>query len=360
MLENIFNNIFYKKEYKVIKDTIYFEPEFNKNLENYLQHISTCKKIVFMNNKNFFDTNMTIGKIIDCVGRIYSGNIQYSQFNKNVDILPNSLEEIYFGYSFDKPVDNLPENLIRIFFDNNFNQPVNKLPIKLKEIHFGISFNQSVDYLPNFLEKIYFEGSFNHCIDNLPDTLNLISLFSIFNKKINKLPKNLEYFQLNYRNNYNYDYDIPLCENLKYLEICPDFNSKFTINNKLENLICYFNFVDKINLPESLKSLTLYHENQYLIDNLPNSIEEIIFGWWWKKLELDNLPNSIKIIDLEKIDQNVMLNLNNLPNSVEIIKLPTYYNNEILKIPSNLKIIHCNKKYKFVKKLKKQKIKYYG
>jgi hypothetical protein len=37
--------------------------------------------------------------------------------------------------------------------------------------------------------------------------------------------------------------------------------------------------------------------------------------------------------------------------------VPQYYNHEIFKLPSNLKIIYCDKKYKFVKKLKKQKIK---
>lgn len=351
MLEYIVD-IFYKKEYKIIKETIYFLPNFNDNIDNYIKQICKCKKIVFMNNKNFFDINTSIDKI-----KFYTRDCKkvHSQFNNCVDNLPISLEEIYFGYSFNKPVDNLPKNLIRIFFDNDFNQLVDKLPDKLKEIHFGWHFNQCIDNLPNNLEKIYFEGFFHSSIDNIPDNVVSLSFFCYRTQKINKLPKNLQYLHFSYGSKFNND--IPQCDNLKCLELGQHYKSKFTINNKLETLICYFDFKDKINLPESLKSLALFHTNQYLIDNLPNSIEELTFGWWWDDFNLDNLPNSIKKIDLERIDKKVSLNLNNLPNSLEIIKLPRNFNDEILKIPSNLKIVYCQKEYKFVKKLKKNKIK---
>lgn len=360
IISNIVNNLFSNRPYKIKDETIYFMQEFNENINNYYDIISKYKKIVFRNNYyDFFDTNESMDKIIKYMGCNLLTHKLDSQFNKYVDNLPNNLEEIYFGYNFDKPVDNLPENLIRIYFGNNFNNFVDKLPNKLKELHFGYHFNKLINNLPKSLVKIYFEGYFNQSIDNLPDNIIVISMLSGFNQPINKLPENLECIQFPYLSNFNYE--IPLCNKLKHLEIGQHSNIKLKIkiNNKLECLICYFKFEDEIFLPTTIKSLTLYYNNQYIIDNLPNSIEELTLGWWWNNLKLDNLPNLVKKIDLERISKNVMLNLNNLPNSVEILKLPNQYNDEILKIPLNLKIIHCNKKYKYIKNFKKIKVLFY-
>ena len=60
-----------------------------------------------------------------------------------------------------------------------------------------------------------------------------------------------------------------------------------------------------------------------LIENLPNTIEELNFGKYFN-LPLDNLPNSIKSIKFNKYSE-YDITLNNLPKSLEILELPFEY-----------------------------------
>ena len=85
------------------------------------------------------------------------------------------------------------------------------------------------------------------------------------------------------------------------------------------------------------KILTLDCNCLNLIENLPNSIEELNFGFNFD-LEINNLPNSIKII---RFDKNSIYNkeLNNLPKQLEILELPQYYDKKLTNINHNCKII---------------------
>jgi len=71
-------------------------------------------------------------------------------------------------------------------------------------------------------------------------------------------------------------------------------------------------------------------------------------------LNLDNLPNSIKILYIEYYKKE----LNNLPNSIEYLELKDYIL-KIKKIPKNLKIIKCDKKYKYIDDFKDYKLIYH-
>ena len=90
--------------------------------------------------------------------------------------------------------------------------------------------------------------------------------------------------------------------------------------------------------------------NQYITDNLPNDIEELVLGSNFN-LELNNFSTSIvKIIFHEYCDYNKELNC--LPNSVELIQLPKKYNLLIVNKPKKLKKIICSNNYIYLKNLK--------
>ena len=83
-----------------------------------------------------------------------------------------------------------------------------------------------------------------------------------------------------------------------------------------------------------------------MIENLPNSVEEIIFDRFFN-LELQNLPNSIKKISFNNYSEYDK-ELNCLPEFVEYLELGIKYDKKIKKIPLNLKTIKCNEQYKYI------------
>ena len=92
--------------------------------------------------------------------------------------------------------------------------------------------------------------------------------------------------------------------------------------------------------------MSLGCSNPYIINNLPNSIEELKFNIFFD-LELDNLPNSIKKI-LFHFESDYNKELNNLPKSLEYLELNENFDKNIFNIPSNLLTIKCSEKYKYI------------
>ena len=90
-----------------------------------------------------------------------------------------------------------------------------------------------------------------------------------------------------------------------------------------------------------------------MIDNLPQNLQNLIFGYNFN-CTVDNLPSNILIINFINNVNGISCvfnkELNCLPNSVCEIKLPANYNQEIKQIPSGLKKIVCSSKYKFIDK----------
>ena len=72
-----------------------------------------------------------------------------------------------------------------------------------------------------------------------------------------------------------------------------------------------YKFNQLLEIPSNIIKLSLDCSNEYIINNLPNSIEELNFGYHFN-LELDNLPNSIKKIKFD-IKSQYNKKLNNLP-----------------------------------------------
>jgi hypothetical protein len=71
-----------------------------------------------------------------------------------------------------------------------------------------------------------------------------------------------------------------------------------------------------------------------LIDNLPNSIEELNLGIYFN-LPLDNLPSSIKSIKFDK-QSKYNKQLLNLPSLLEILELPDNYTISVMNVDSTM------------------------
>ena len=205
------------------------------------------------------------------------------------------------GYSrFNKSVDNLPSNITHIFFSGYFDKPVDNLPSDLTHLFFGHEFSQPVDNLPIHLTYLIFNFSFNYPVDNLPLTLKVLTFGYKFSQPVDNLPPFLTY------------------------------------------LIFGDNFNMSINwLPHSIKVLVLGMYFTHPLDNLPNGIQSI-------KFIQPNEFQQLRFDDTEKYIENS----NCLPNSVEEIQLPFLYDKCIEKIPSKLKKIICDEKYKFIDLMK--------
>jgi hypothetical protein len=106
-----------------------------------------------------------------------------------------------------------------------------------------------------------------------------------------------------------------------------------------------YKFNEKLDISPNIKSIILDCNNQYIINNLPDSIEELELGYNFN-LELNNLPSSIKKIIFN--NKNYNKPLNNLPKGIELLKLPYNYNIPIINIPQELKKIFCSKNYEFI------------
>ena len=129
---------------------------------------------------------------------------------------------------------------------------------------------------------------------------------------------------------------------LQHLTFGKEFNQPLSNSlNKLTSLqylALGYNFNQPLELPSNIKHLVLYCDNQNLINNIPNSIEELEFNGVFT-LPLENLPNSIKKISFGNLSQ-YNCSLNNLPRSLEQLTLSTNYKIKLKNIPQNCKIIY--------------------
>lgn len=167
------------------------------------------------------------------------------------------------------------------------------------------------------------------------------------------LPNNLTHLYLNSK----FNSEIELIPSLTHLYFGSMFNKEINLLkiNCLTHLSLGFSFNKNLILPNTLLYLELGCNNQYIIDNIPNSVKTLKLINHFN-LELNNLPNSIEsiifITDLEHYcyNYNYKYNkeLNNLPNSVKYLYLPCDYKLLIKRFPKNLIKIYCNRNYKYL------------
>lgn len=163
--------------------TIKFQANFDEDFDNVmLKIIGGCKRLYFLDSQGFG----------------INSKPSNSKFNRSVNLLPETLTHIKFGYSFNQPVDNLPYNLLWLEFGFSFNQSIDMLPNTIIYLVFGDKFNKSVDNLPNCLEYLSFGYEFNHSLDSLPESILYVNIGnslnitgSEFNQTIYNLPKKI-------------------------------------------------------------------------------------------------------------------------------------------------------------------------
>lgn len=237
-------------------------------------------------------------------------NIKFSKLifaNYHKDSFYFHLEKIN---NFEK-VEFTPKYIIQIslfnhpvIFSNNLTQQNQSTqPIQLTHISFGRDFNQQ--FVPtNNLKFIVFGSNFNQPII-FPNDSQLTHLFfgTWFNQPI-ILPDNLTHLNFEYLSNFNRPIILP--QSLTHLSL--GLNLRFI---ELSNI----------------KYLSIGSNNEYIMNNLPNTLEELI------------------------LKPAFRLPLNDLPNSIKIIELPMYYDKPLYNIPLNLKIIRVYSKYKFINNL---------
>lgn len=254
--------------------------------------------------------------------------IEYLNFGYNFNqiiFLPDSIKKLVFGTSFDKSIE-LPRFLQTLSFGNNFNQIIS-FPDSIKYLIFGNNFNQIVTF-PNELIQLIFGNNFNQ---------NII------------LPYSLEY--LHFGNDFNQIIILP--DSLKHLIFGNKFNQNISYPPSLVNLQFgteFNNFAELINI----KELTINNWNTRLMNNLPNSLELLIFSSGFNRnkicehIEFYNLPTSVKKIEFLNTRFSYGFNLIQMPDSIETIMLPNDFVGRIIPLPKNLKKIICNKRYKYL------------
>ena len=313
---NMFKRVINECHYITNDDTIIIYP-YNKKETDY--NISIYhKKLMFSDREielGIFDTYSynNIQKLI----------IHNSKFNQPIlNLLHNliNLTEITLGHHFSQPLSNSLDNLTNLTmitfgyeFNMSLSNSLDKLT-KLTQITFGYKFNKSLDNSLNKLinlKYLIFSDYFDQALTNsLNKLINLTHL------------------------TFGYSFNHPLSNSLYYL-------------TKLEHLTLGHKFDQELNLSPSIKILTLNCNNQNLVDNLPNSVEQLNLDHDFRFPLLDNLPSSIKkMLLLSSSSYNEPLN--NLPRSLEELELPRIYKLKIKNIPPRLKKIICSKSYEFI------------
>jgi hypothetical protein len=201
----------------------------------------------------------------------------------------------------------------------------------LTNLTFGSHFDKKVE-LPLTLTHLTFGRCFNQKV-KLPHNLKHLTFGDIFNQKI-LLNENQTYL--------TFGYDL----NLTNLTFGYHFNQVVELPCSLTHLTFGICFNQPVELPHKLKYLKLSMSNLYLIENLPSTIEELVFGYHFHS-ELNNLPNSVSVIRFYK-SSCYNHELNNLVDSIEILELPEKYQKKINYIPKGLKKIKLSRDYKYI------------
>ena len=267
--------------YWIVDDAIIFKSHFDKYLNNYTDIMLNYKVLIF---SNYTNTNITL-KHNNKFTNINQTSFVKSSFNKPLgNSLLNlvDLKKLTFGFHFNHPLGNSLSYMVNLYvltFSSDFNQllgdSLSEL-YNLQKIIFGWDFNQPLD-------------------DSLSNLVNLREL--TFGRKFNQ----------------------------------PVNNSLSGLTNLRELTLGHY-FNQSIDIPGWIKKLYLNCNYQQIIDYLPLSIEELVFGPEFN-LELNDLPNSIKKIKI--LNSSYDKKLNNLPTGIKYLEISKYYKK---KLTLNIKI----------------------
>ncbi len=258
-------------------------------------------------------------------------------FNQPIVKLPPYIKWISFSQDFNHPLDYIESDTLSIIkLGSGFNQPINKLPPNVK--HLNVSSNISLDFLPHTLLSLAVEFRFNLPIDNLPIGLKYLEISGDFNQPLDNLP-----------------------DGLIYLMFSSSFSDKFSFPlNNLPNTLREFEFYCKKYphtldcLPNSIECFDFrYSDFDIKINKYPDNLVKIYYGSNYNK-PIDNLPDSVREIIFQK-HSRFNKKIKKLPNSLVKLVLGEKFYYPLCKLPNSVNtIIIYNKHYKFVKNLIKK------
>ena len=258
---------------------------------------------------------------------IYENKIIFKpNFNNKPDIyqgIISKYNELIFSNYDDYNITIKTNNRYYREYDKNyklskFNQQV-IIPQNVTHLTFGEEFNQQVT-IPQNVIHLTFGHWFNQQVI-IPQNVTHLTFYCDFNQQVT-IPQNVTHLIFGWK-----------------------FNQQVIIPKNVTHLTFGYEFNQPVNL-SNIKYIKLNCNNINIIENLPNSVEEIEFGSNFN-LELNNLPNSIKKISFNYFS-NYNKELNCLPEFIEYLELGKYYNKKISKFPLNLKTIKCYEKYKYI------------
>lgn len=275
----------FKIESNIIKFDKNFKGFFTRKIIKQLEkHIANGKKEILIINPIGESYNYKIEDL--CLKGIE--NLQLTNYYKKISAFPPNLKELNTGDCFDQPIGTgeliLPDSIENLVFGFSFNNKIEKYPANLKNLEFGKKFNQELINLPNELTNLYVGTDFDQSLDSLPNSLKLLSFMgpggAVYDKQLDNLPTGLEVLILSGRFNQTIDL---LPANLKTLYLNILFNKP--INN----------------LPSNLKQIFFPKKSKFnqSIDNIPDSVIEITLPEKYE-IEIKKLPANLKKILIDK------------------------------------------------------------
>lgn len=217
---------------------------------------------------------------------------KYTIKNKTIRFLTNFNEPMDLYYVFMRNMNVLMFNGTFYSYTNSkFNQPI-ILTSKLHTVVFGLCFNNLI-ILNSRVRILIFDFGFNQPIV-LSSNIKILTFGTSFNQRIVLTP-NIE--RLIFGEYFNKP--IFLTKKIKRLRFGMYFNQPIILTREITHLILNKFFVQPIVLTKHMVCLSINCNNYSVIDDLPNSVKRIIFGYNFR-LRLDNVVNDAEIFCYHK------------------------------------------------------------
>ena len=142
-----------QSNYWIYENKVIFKPNFNDDLDDYIDIISKHNELIFSNYNDFTITIKTNNFYCDK----YHHNYKRSNFNQQV-IIPENVTHLSFGDNFNQQVI-IPQNVTHLTFGSGFNQQV-IIPENVTNLTFDEQFNQQV-IIPENVTHLTFGVWFN-------------------------------------------------------------------------------------------------------------------------------------------------------------------------------------------------------
>jgi len=137
----------------------------------------------------------------DLLKSVNSDELIDIQKKLQVQLFPDSLTHLEFGWGHDQKIEKLPDGLTHLTFGCWFDQEIEKLPDGLTHLTFGYRFTQEIEKLPDGLTHLTWNCNQTKTIEKLPDGLAHLTFGNHFNQEIEKLPNGLTHLKFGYRYN---------------------------------------------------------------------------------------------------------------------------------------------------------------